>query len=74
MVAGKSIEARRACKSFRFCGRRGSGDQAADGARDEAVSDEQACTGFSDAAWGLSGIDLRAEDEDFDGIGALRPE
>lgn len=71
MVAGNAIEARR--RSQRASGSAASGPEAArrvaDGAPDEAVSNGgKAAWASLDVAWALSGIDLRAEDEDFDGI------
>jgi len=71
MVAGNAIEARRRSQRASGSAARGAeaARQAADGARDEAVSDGgKPARASLDAAWALSGIDLRAEDEDFDGI------
>lgn len=71
MVAGNAIEARRRSQRASGSAARGAeaARQAADGAQDEAVSDGgKPARASLDAAWALSGIDLRAEDEDFDGI------
>lgn len=64
MVAGNAIEARRRARGA--SGSVGPNPEVARGGVDEVW--DKASRVSSNTAWALSGIDLRAEDEDFDGI------